>query len=124
VAASPAGIGDMASVYVTVRNSGGADRLIGATAPDAAVVTLHDTQTVEAGGLMIDAAAMEVPAGGSLALVPGQRHLMLHHVYRALDAGQVVVVTVEFERSGSFELQVPVLPYVELAELNAVAVGG
>jgi copper(I)-binding protein len=118
VAASPAAIGDMASVYLTVANGGGSDRLVSASATAAAVVTLHDTEIVDGGGLMIDTAEMVVPAGGTLALVPGARHLMLHHVFEALEPGDVVVVSVTFERAGTVELEVPVLPYVALSELN------
>lgn len=115
---TPARVGDVASVYLVIDDDGGSDRLLSATSPDAATVTLHQTQsTSDRGDLMVDLTSLQVPARGQLALVPGGDHLMLHHVYDALDPGDTVTVTVSFERSGAMTVQVPVKPLTELADL-------
>jgi copper(I)-binding protein len=119
---TPAGVGDVASVYLLIRDEGGADRLVSATSPTAATVTLHQTEsTSDRGDLMTDLSTLEVPARGQLALVPGGNHLMLHHVYESLDPGDVVTVTVTFERSGDMTVAVPVKPLTELADLARVS---
>ncbi len=115
---TPARIGDVASVYLVIDDAGGADRLLSATSPEAATVTLHQTKsTSDRGDLMVDLSTLAVPARGQLALVPGGDHLMLHHVYDALDPGDVVRVTVTFERAGDMTVDVPVRPLTELADL-------
>lgn len=116
--ATPARVGDVASVYLVIDDDGGSDRLLSATSPTAATVTLHQTKsTSDRGDLMVDLSTLAVPARGQLALVPGGDHLMLHHVYEALDPGDVVTVTVSFQRSGDLTVEVPVRPLTELADL-------
>lgn len=115
---TPARVGDVASVYLVIDDDGGSDRLVSAASPMAATVTLHQTKsTSDRGDLMVDLTSLAVPARGQLALVPGGDHLMLHHVYDALDPGDVVTVTVTFERSGELTVEVPVRPLTELADL-------
>jgi copper(I)-binding protein len=115
---TPARIGDVASVYLVIDDDGGSDRLLSATSPMAATVTLHQTKTTsDRGDLMVDLSTLAVPARGQLALVPGGDHLMLHHVYESLDPGDLVTVTVTFERSGDMTLEVPVKPLTDLADL-------
>ena len=90
-ATSPAGVGDMSSVYVVVDNGGGADTVVAATSEAASVVTLHDTEEADGGAYMVDVEGLDVPSGGALVLSPGGRHLMLHHVFTPLVPGDVVV---------------------------------
>jgi periplasmic copper chaperone A len=114
-AASPGGIGDMVSVYVVVTNSGGADAVVSATSDQGAAVTLHDTQVTPDSSTMVDVDRLRVPARGTLTLAPGGRHLMLHHVFAPLGPGDVVRLTIVFERSGPVEIEAPVRSFVDLA---------
>jgi copper(I)-binding protein len=114
-ATSPGGIGDMVSVYVMVANAGGADTVVSATSEAGAAVTLHDTAGAEDGSFMVDLERLKVPARGTLTLAPGGRHLMLHHVLAPLDLGDVITVTLVFERSGAVVVEAPVLSFDELA---------
>ena len=114
-AASPGAIGDMTAVYLVVENTGGADTVRSADSDAAAAVTLHDTEVADGAASMIDVDRLTVPARGELVLAPGGRHLMLHHLFAPLVPGDVVRVTVQFERSGPMVIDVPVQAYVDLA---------
>lgn len=117
-AASPGGIGDMVSVYVVVANAGGPDTVVSATSDAGAAVTLHDTAGVEDGSFMVDLERLKVPARGTLALAPGGRHLMLHHILAPLVPGDVATITIVFEHSGPIEVEAPVRSFVDLAEFG------
>ena len=105
----------MVSVYVIVANAGGPDTVVSASSDAGAAVTLHDTAGVEDGSFMVDLERLEVPARGTLTLSPGGRHLMLHHLFAPLDPGDVITVTIVFERSGPMVVEAPVRSFNELA---------
>lgn len=117
-AASPGAIGDMVSVYVVIANGGGADSVVSATSEQGAAVTLHDTEVDADSSTMVDVDRLRIPARGTLTLSPGGRHLMLHHVFAPLDPGDVVRITIRFERSDPIEVVAPVRSFVELAEFG------
>ena len=120
-ATSPGGIGDMVSVYVIVANGGGSDTVVSATSDAGAAVTLHDTADAEDGSFMVDLERLKVPARGTLTLAPGGRHLMLHHLLAPLDPGDVITVTIVFERSGPMVVEAPVRSFDELATFGTAA---
>jgi len=60
------------------------------------VVQMHEVD----GGLPID-------AGASLVFEPGGTHLLLRGLSEAYDAGQQVLLTLEFDRAGSVDVVVP-----------------
>jgi len=98
--------------YLVITNGGKtADRLVSIASPAAEVVELHEMsmandvmkmRKVEGG--------LAVPAGKTVALEPGGYHLMFKGVKQPFEAGATVPVTLTFEKAGSVELQVPVLP--------------
>jgi periplasmic copper chaperone A len=120
-AASPGRIGDMVSVYVVVANAGGPDTVVSASSDAGAAVTLHATAAAEDGSFMVDLERLKVPARGTLTLAPGGRHLMLHHLFAPLDPGDVIAVTIVFERSGPVVVQVPVRSFTDLATFGTPA---
>ena len=89
-----ASTGDDASVYLEIESSAD-DRLIAATVqPDIAARTeLH--QTVD--GAMSQIAAIALPAGEQVELVPGGDHVMLLALDGSLDDGDTFDVTLVFE---------------------------
>lgn len=98
-----------AAAYMTIRNSGeSADALVGVATPDAGMASLH--RMVESDGMtrMRHSERMEIPAGGSLRLEPGNTHIMLMQVKRTLAPGDTVAMTLEFETAPPQTLQLPV----------------
>jgi hypothetical protein len=99
---SPVFLG-VASVFLTIRNDGGRDALVGASVniPDA-LVELHDVKDRR----MLKVERIAIPSRGSVALKPGGQHLMIYNMPRTLHAGAEIDLTLRFERSG--ERRVPV----------------
>lgn len=100
--------GDSGAVYLAIRNGTDVDDVfVGASSPDAAAVEPHET--IVDGDMMRMAPAEEgfaVPAGGSLALEPGGKHLML--IGPRVPDGGTLDLTLHFETAEDVVLAVPV----------------
>ena len=96
--------------YLTIENTGGApDRLIAVTSPNAAVIEIHQMsmdQDVMKMRQITD--GLEIPAGGKVELSPGGLHLMFKQVKAPFKVADAVKVTLEFEKSGKVEVEMPV----------------
>jgi periplasmic copper chaperone A len=100
----------VAAVYLTVANRGAEDDLLTGAGSDVAdAVEIHETIVSEGSAGMRPVEALEVPAGGSLALEPGGLHIMLVGLRRPLRQGDEFVVTLEFARSGPVDVTVEVI---------------
>lgn len=108
--------GPVAAVYLTVANTGGADRLVGASSPAATRLTLHENTGPDGVSLMQRVDSLEIPAGGRLELRPGGSHLMLEGLGAPLEEGGRIEVSLRFERSGPRTVEVPVVGLTQLAE--------
>jgi len=104
-----AGIGSSAA-YVSVHNGGAADRLIGASSPAAASVSVHNSQNN--GGVMRMRAAgpVAVASGGMITMKPGGIHIMLSGLKAPLKPGTRLPLTLRFEKAGLVRASLPVLP--------------
>lgn len=97
-----AGAGQRASaVYLTLCNSGAApDRLLSVSTDAAAAAEIHETRKDEAGvASMAPTGGVDLPPETEVALAPGGAHIMLIGLTRAIEAGETVTLTLEFERS-------------------------
>ena len=101
------------AAWLTIRNAGGQDRLVGAESPAAARVEIHTH--IHEGGVMtmrrVD--AIDVPAGGEAALEPGGDHLMLFGLKAGLKTGSSFPLTLLFEKTGAVTVEVRVAPLAE-----------
>lgn len=106
----PPGGRDVTAGYLTLTNTGtGPDRLVSATSPAAASIELH--AHIHEGGMMKmeQVPAIDVPAGGTVALEPGGLHLMLFGVKPDVLAAGPVPVTLTFEQGGPVEVAFSVI---------------
>jgi len=107
--ASPAGA-PTGGAFATIINSGQTvDRLVSASSPAAKTVELHET--VDENGVMKmvhHPEGWEIPAGGTLELKPGGKHIMLIDLTAPLEAGKQVPITLTFEKAGAKTIEVPV----------------
>jgi copper(I)-binding protein len=96
--------------YLTIANSGAAaDRLESAASAAAARVEVHEMRlegdvmkmTPVEGGL-------DIPAGGSVALMPGGYHLMFMGIGTPFAEGQCVLVTLHFATAGALDIALAV----------------
>lgn len=96
----------VAAGYVVFRNNDThSDRLLGASSSRAAHVAVHEVSTV--GDLVFMQEQIEgiaLPAHSELALSSGVRHLMFEDIDAPFVEGDVVDVTLQFERRGSLEV--------------------
>lgn len=104
---SPAGTG---AVYLTVTATGeAADRLLGVTTAAAGSATLHESVDRDGVHRMEERPeGFEVPAGGSVELAPGGKHVMLMGLADGTAEGGSLPLTLRFERAGEVEVEVPV----------------
>jgi len=104
VAGQPAG-----GAFMTVHNGGAtADRLLGASTDAADHVELH-TMAMDGNVMrMREVPAIDLPAGQTVALQPGQFHMMLQGLKRPLAAGERVPMTLKFEKAGEVKVELAV----------------
>jgi copper(I)-binding protein len=86
------------------------DRLISATSDVAQRVELHTHQADSAGNMqMVEVKeGFAIPAHGSHALARGGDHVMFLGLNRGLAHGDMVDVTLTFEKAGDVTLKIPV----------------
>jgi hypothetical protein len=107
--ARPAGAGGTGVAYLTIVNTGaGADTLTGVATDAAAAVELHRTAVNDGVASMERVRSIAVPAHGEVRLEPGGYHLMLAGLRRDLRAGDVIVLTLTFERAGPSKIGIRV----------------
>ncbi|MCY3753051.1 MAG: copper chaperone PCu(A)C [Alphaproteobacteria bacterium] len=101
------------AAWLTIRNAGGEDRLVGAESPAADRVEIHTH--IHEGGVMTmrRLEAIEVPAGGEAALEPGGDHLMLFGLKAGLKTGSSFPLMLIFEKAGPVTVKVRVAPLAE-----------
>jgi periplasmic copper chaperone A len=100
--ATPGGARNGAS-YLTIR-SPTADRLTAAASPVAERVELH-LSTMEGGVMrMREVPAIDLPPGETVTLKPGGLHVMLMGLKQPLQPGEIIPLTLEFEKAGKREI--------------------
>jgi hypothetical protein len=99
------------AAFMVIANSSGADdRLVSVASDVADRVELH-THKAGADGVMQMVEVPEgfaVPAGGQHVLQRGGDHVMFMGLHRSLAQGDVVTVTLTFEKAGDVVLDIPV----------------
>ncbi|GLK89707.1 copper chaperone PCu(A)C [Pseudomonas turukhanskensis] len=97
-----------AEVYLTLRNYGAEqDRLVGASSPLASSVKLLTTVQLGAVRSVQPLKSIGIPAGGQQVLAPGHTHIVMG-LKRALQAGDVLPVILQFEKAGQRQVQADV----------------
>jgi len=102
--------GQMGSAaYFTIRNGGGADKLLSVTSP-AADASLHSSSIDNGVMRMRPLPALEIPANGAVELKPGGTHVMLMGLKQPLQAGTTLELDLKFEKSGERRVNAEVRP--------------
>ena len=93
--------------YVSIKNTGSeADRLVGGSFADAGKVEIHQ-MTMDQGVMKMRpvAGGLEIKPGATVELKPDGYHLMFVDLKQPLKQGEKVAGTLQFEKSGTVELQ-------------------
>ncbi|MBX9700841.1 MAG: copper chaperone PCu(A)C [Acetobacteraceae bacterium] len=97
--------GGQGAGYLRISNGGTQpDRLLAASSPAAGRMELHSMIRDGEVMRMREAAAIDIPAGGTVELRPGGLHLMFVGLTQPLRQGETVPVTLRFERAGEVTL--------------------
>lgn len=96
--------------YLTIRNAGSAaDTLVGVETSVAGRGEIHDmTMTDGVMRMRRLADGLEIPAGGSVELKPGGKHLMLMDLKSPLVEGERVTLKLTFKSGATGEVELPV----------------
>ena len=95
---------DASALYLTLRNDGGGDHLVGVIAGGAGSVTIHDAA-------MAPQNRLAVKGHAKTELAPGGTHIMLERLARPLRPGGQVGVRLLFEHSAPIDVTAQVLSY-------------
>ena len=97
------------AAYFTIRNAGGADKLMSVTSL-AADASLHSTTTEDGVMRMRPLEGLDVRAKGDVELKPGGTHVMLMGLKQPLQAGTTLELDLKFEKSGLRKVRAIVRP--------------
>ncbi len=106
--ARPAAVGQMGVIYLTVKDTGAPDQLVGVKTPVAADAQLHESKMVDGVMQMRPVQAAPVAPGQPLVLAPGGYHIMLMGLKQPLKEGETVPVTLMFQKAGAVAVQATV----------------
>ena len=100
-----------AALYMTIENNTDrADRLVAVRTPAARLTELHVSVTSDDGIVRMERQGVfEVGPGETLALEPGDKHVMLLGV-DPLEVDDTVTIVLEWEIAGSVEIEAVVVP--------------
>ena len=101
--------GGVGGLFLTIVNTGSADRLTGAASPAVGKAELHESIQDKGVMKMRPVAVLDIPAGGTVQLAPGGYHVMLMGLKQSLTAGGQLPATLSFEKAGRIEITATVV---------------
>jgi periplasmic copper chaperone A len=97
------------AAYLSLTSDTG-DRLLSVSSPVAGRVMIHAVEAGENGvSRMVHLDALDLPAGETVTLAPGNVHLMLMQLEQKLEEGTNLSLSLTFETAGELTAEVPVL---------------
>jgi len=98
------------AAYIKIENHGAKeDKLLSVSTPAAAMASVHNSVTNDAGVVQMQAVmALSVKPGETVALTPGGMHIMVMNVKEPLKAGATVPLTLKFEQAGEITVEAEV----------------
>jgi len=108
--ATPGGA-TVGAAYLEIKAAaGGSDRLIGASSPVAGRTEIHTHIHEGAVMKMRRVDGLDVAAGGFVVLKPSGDHIMLMDLKGALKEGDLVPITLQFEKAGAVAIEASIEP--------------
>ncbi len=90
-------------MYMIIKNSGdGADKLLSGSSPACGSIEVHEMVMKDDGsmGMNLIDKPLEIPAGGQVELKPGDLHIMCIMKNDQFAVGNMIDLTLKFEKSG------------------------
>lgn len=102
-------MGDVSAAYMLISNAGSEpETLVSASSDVSDVTEVHQTTVQDGMARMERIEGLEIPAGGSVELMPGGYHIMLMELKRPLLPGDYITVTLTFASGLELTMTVPV----------------
>jgi copper(I)-binding protein len=99
-----------AAYFVIVNQGSEADALIGVSSSVASKTEMHETRIENDVAEMMPVPRVDVPARARIEFKPGGYHVMLEGLTQDLKVGETIQLMLQFEKSGTITLDVPVQP--------------
>jgi len=107
---APASHGKTAAVYLTFVNDGPkSDRLLGVSTPIAEQASLHSNEKMDGMVHMQQLPGIDIPAGQTIELKPGEMHIMLEGLKHPFKEGEMVPLTLTLANEGEVKVEVMVM---------------
>lgn len=106
---------DTTAVYLTIKNNGAADTLLSAAFEPAlaGMAQVHEVVTTSGTMAMQELkSGLPIPANGTVELKSGSYHIMVMNVKRPVAAGDIVPITLVFDKAGSVAIKAPAMDEV------------
>lgn len=102
----------ISAAYVTIKNPTAQDDILeSASATWAGKVQLHDIKKDKDGVLqMTPMKDLPIPAGNTISLAPGGKHIMIYDIKEKVTAGQSKTFTLHFKNAGDVQVPFKVQP--------------
>jgi periplasmic copper chaperone A len=98
-----------AAAYITLRNDGGQDdALQSVTVTGARMATVHDSQMTDGVMRMMPVKEWSVPAGATVAMIPGGVHIMVMGLASPLREGDKLQARLRFRHTAPTTIVIPV----------------
>jgi periplasmic copper chaperone A len=104
------GAAKTAAVYVTFVNDGAqSDKLLGVSSPIAAHAGLHTDEKIGDVNHMHPLPSIDIPAGKTVELKPGEMHIMLEGLQHPLKEGEMIPLTLTLQNEGEVKVEAMVM---------------
>jgi periplasmic copper chaperone A len=111
--------------YLTIVNTGTEpDRLVGAASPMAVRADFHEMAMKDGVMTMRPLAAIDIPAGGTVALAPDGLHIMFTELAGNLTQGGTMPVTLTFAKAGTVAASLQILAIGAKGPPDTIDMGG
>jgi copper(I)-binding protein len=101
--------GNSAAYFILENNTAQDDRLVGVASPVSEMSELHMTKMdAQNKMMMMPQEFVDIPSAGKLNFEPGGYHVMLLNLKKDLQVGETIKITLNFEKAGKIEIDVPV----------------
>jgi len=103
------GTGEVSAAYMVISNSGdAADKLVSVSTEVSEITQIHESKVENGMAMMNEIDRLEIPAGGSVELMPGGYHVMMMDVMQPLAPGATIALTLKFESGTEVTVVAPV----------------
>ena len=107
------------AVYLSIMNMGAkSDELIGMSSTAASSAMLHQSKDENGVMKMEMLDILEIPAGKTVDILPGQMHIMLMELKATLKTGDHVALELEFKNSGKVSVDAIVGKLEDITNMN------